>query len=68
MRVAKAKSFLGWIGQAASLVYRDTLGRTRLLTEVLRRRDHHDVAFDDFLSANAEPTPLPEPMLRSKVG
>jgi hypothetical protein len=63
-----ANGFLGWAGQAVSLVYRDTLGRTRLLRQLLRKRHHHDVAFDDVLAANAEPTPLPEPLLRTKVG
>jgi hypothetical protein len=56
------------VADAGSIVYRDIFGRTRLLASVLRGEERPEPPVEESLAAYAEPSSLPEPLLRSKVG
>ena len=66
MPTPKTRAIMSWARDAATLVYRETAGRARLLADAARR-SRHDLPFEDELAVNAEPTSLPESLLRSKV-
>jgi hypothetical protein len=66
MPTPKTQTIRGWVRGAAALVYRETVDRARLLFQAFVR-NRHDLPFEDVLAVNAEPTVLPEPLLRSKV-